>query len=74
MKILSHKIFPERGIEEVIVEDDHGRKAHFQVGIFSGPDPESFFAQQLAEFEEQQKQLHAHIEARFDRETLERKP
>jgi hypothetical protein len=74
MKILSHKILPDRGLEEMIVEDDHGRRAHFQASIFSGPDPDTFFAQQLAEFEAQEKKLHAHIDARFDRETRERKP
>jgi hypothetical protein len=74
MKILSHKLIPERGIEEVTVEDDHGRRAHFQCSIFSGPDPETFFAHELAEFEAQEKKLHAHIDARFDRETLARKP
>ncbi len=73
MKILSHKIIPDRGIEEVIVEDDHGRKLHLRASVLEGPHPEDFFKRQLVAFEEQEKKIHAHIDERFDRETFERK-
>lgn len=61
MKVISHEVYPERGIEEMIVEDDHGRKAHFQCSILNGPDPDKFFADQMAEFELQERKLSRHV-------------
>lgn len=72
MKVISHTIDPQRGVEEMVVEGAYGRKAHFQCGIFDGTDADAFFASQQADFEAQETALTATM-ARFNPETLERK-
>jgi hypothetical protein len=72
--IVSHKLIPERGIEEIILEDCHGRKLHLQAPIFGEVDIDGFLAQQIAEFESQERKISEHIRARgFDPLTREKK-
>jgi hypothetical protein len=66
-------MIPERGIEEVIVQDEHGRVKHIQASILSGPDPEKFIQAEIAEFAAQERKLARHKRERFDAQTLERK-
>lgn len=73
VRIVRHIIDKQRAIEIVDLEDDHGRKHQIQPGILDGTDVEAFIAREIALFEEQEAKLAAHIEARFDPNTLERR-
>lgn len=73
MKVLSHKAYAQRGVEEVIIEDCHGRQKHIQVQIFGGPDPDALIQKEIDEFQAQEEKLTKHLEARFDPKTMERK-
>ena len=72
MKVISHKVYPERGVEEMVVEDCHGRRKHLQASIFFGPHPDEFFQAELAEFEAQEIAIEQHMAGRFDPETRNR--
>lgn len=73
VRIVKHIIDKQRGVEIVDLEDDHGRKHQIQPGILDGTDVEAFIAREIALFEEQEKKISEHIEARFDPDTLERR-
>lgn len=56
----------------VILRDGNGRKLHLKVPILHGPDPNKFIESQIAEFEEQERDINDHIKANFNPETLEK--
>lgn len=58
--------------EYVILQDGHGRKLHLRVPVLRGPEPKKFIEQQIADFEQQEKDINEHIAAHFNPDTLEK--
>lgn len=72
ISIKRHVFVKEKALEEVVLEDSHGREHHIQIPVLSGVDPDAFIKNEMDAFAETEAKLTEHINSRFDPETLER--
>lgn len=66
MRIVSHMAYPTRNVEEVIVEDCHGRVQHIQVPIIGEIDHDKFLQDEMERFIQQEQKMKEHLAQRFD--------